>query len=71
MANEFNNFYANIGPQIASAIDTTDKASFDSYMANPAITNFNFEPYSIDDTQKIIDSLKTKTSTGNDGISVQ
>ena len=71
MANEFNNFYANIGPQLASAIDTSNKAPFDSYLKSPATSNFKFEPYTIDDTTKLIASLKTKTSTGNDGISVQ
>ena len=71
MANEFNNFYANIGPQLASAIDTNNKAPFDSYMTTPAKTAFKFNPYTSNDTQKIIDSLKTKASTGNDGISVQ
>ena len=71
MANEFNNFYANIGPQLASSIDTNNKRPFDSYMNNPATTAFNFKHYTTDDTQKIIDSLKTKTSTGNDGISTQ
>ena len=71
IANEFNNFYANIGPQLASAIDTNNKAPFDSYMTTPATTAFKFNQYTLNDTQKIIDSLKTKTSTGNDGISVQ
>ena len=71
MANEFNNFYANIGPELASAIDTNNKAPYHSYLTNPATTKFEFEHYTTDDTQKIIDSLKMKTSTGNDGISTQ
>ena len=71
IANEFNSFYANIGTKLASSIDTQGKAPYDSYLKTPVKSIFKFKPYTNEDTLKLIKSLKTKTSVGHDGISVQ
>ena len=72
MANEFNTFFATIGSKLASTIDTRNKRSYKSYLTKTILTTFKFnctlEP---EDISKILTSLKTKNSTGHDGISVK
>ena len=71
IANEFNNFFANIGPKLATSIKTDGIKNFDSYLRSPIQSTFKFKPYTENDTLKLIQSLKSKTSTGHDGISVR
>ena len=71
MAHEFNYFFANIGSKLASSIDTNNKKPFTSYLNKNISSIFHFELLSAEDTSKIIRKLKTKTSTGHDGISVK
>ena len=71
IANEFNSFFANIGSKLASTIDTRNKKPYTSYLTKTILTSFNFELLTPENTTKIIKSLKTKTSTGHDGISVK
>ena len=71
IANEFNNFFANIGAKLASSIDTSNKKPYKHYLTKNILTSFNFELYELEDTEKLIKSLKTKVSFGSDGISVK
>ena len=71
MADEFNYFFANIGSKLASTIDTSNKKPFNDYLNKIITSSFNFDLLSPNDTMKIIKSLKTKTSTGHDGISTK
>ena len=71
MANEFNRYYANVGAELAAAINTENKAPYNSYLNTPVRSSFKFTPYSNDDTLKLIGSLKSKTSSGYDGVTTQ
>ena len=71
IVNEFNNFYVNVGPKLAATIDTHNKKPFTDYLTKTITTSFNFHLYELEDTEKLIKSLKTKDSFGNDGISVK
>ena len=71
IANEFNTFFANIGAKLASSIDTQNKKPYNHYLTKTIMTSFHFELYEVEDTEKIIKSLKTKDSFGSDGISVK
>ena len=71
IANAFNDFFVNVGPKLAASIDTSNKRPFNSYLTKRILTSFNFSLMDIDSTSKVINSLKTKTSTGHDGISVK
>ena len=70
IADEFNTFFANIGAKLASTIDTQNKKPYDYYLNKTISTSFHFDLYEIEDTEKIIKSLKSKDSFGCDGISV-
>ena len=71
IANGFNSFFVNIGPNLAKIIDTSNKKVFTSYLTKSITSSFNFSLINEEDTLKIISSLKTKHSSGHDGISVK
>ena len=71
IVNEFNKFYVNVGPDLAATIDTHNKKPFTDYLTKNITSSFSFHLYELEDTEKIIKSLKTKDSFGNDGISVK
>ena len=71
IADEFNHFFANIGTKLASKIDSTNKKPYGTYLNKVIHSKFNFCLYDLDDTAKVIKSLKTKDSCGHDGISVK
>ena len=69
IANEFNNFFVNIGPKLARRIDSNNKKPYSSYLDKNITSNFHFTSITADDLSKIIHSLKSKTSSGHDFIS--
>ena len=71
IANEFNIFFTNIGPNLANNINTNNKRTYSSYLTNASASNFYFSPISQDDVSKIIASLRYKSSFGHDGMSTK
>ena len=69
ISNEFNKFFVNIGPTLASKITQSPNMSFNNYLTNPSISNLTFKNVNEDDVLKTIDELKPKTSYGVDNIS--
>ena len=69
IANKFNEYFTNIGPDLASSIDTSNKAPFDSYLNTPCPNSFLFQYTDPADIAKIICQLKPKSSAGYDNIS--
>ena len=71
ITDEFNSFFSNIGAKLASSIDTHNKKPFNHFLKKNILTQFKFELFELEDTEKLIKSLKTKDSFGPDGISVK
>ena len=71
IANEFNIFFANIGPLLASKLDATNKSSFQSYLKQAVHQEFSFKIVEKSDIEKIIKSLKSKTSFGHDEMTTK
>lgn len=69
IADEFNKYYVNVGPKLASEIHTPPNCSFKDYLPSPVGYEFSFEKVNDQIVSKIIESLKPKSSTGIDGIS--
>ena len=69
IANCFNNFFANIGPTLANAINTPHNKSYRNFLTQAITSSFNFSMVSEEETLKVISNLKPKTSTGHDGLS--
>ena len=69
IADEFNKFYVNIGPSLASKITTFQNKSFADYLDDTVNALFSFSPIDKGKVMKIINDLKAKTSSGVDGLS--
>ena len=67
IANEFNQYFANIGSKLAENIPAAPR--FDSYLNNPAETVFSFNLISEHNISNLIKKLKNKSSYGHDCLS--
>ena len=68
IANEFCNYFTNIGPEFASAIPTAQKP-YNSYLKNKITKSIFLAPTDPNEILSIINSLKGKKSCGHDNIS--
>lgn len=69
IANEFNKYFTNIGPNLASQIKSTIGNSHKDYLLNHVTHKFNLQSVSSETVKEIIDKLKNKTSSGIDKLS--
>ena len=69
IANRLNTFFTNIGPKLASQIVTDGNSSYEDFLINPTLHEFNFNQIGEEDVVNVIDKLPSKTSSGVDGIS--
>ena len=72
ISNTFNLYFANIGVNLASEIETqldNNIIDFSQYMDTPASTQLKFKYITETETLKAIDNLENKSSSGHDGIS--
>ena len=68
IAEGFNDFFVNIGPELANKIPSTKKP-FNSFLYNPTIESLFFVPTDEHEILNIIKNLKAKSSAGVDDIS--
>ena len=68
MANAFNLYFANIGANLASEIETQldNTIDFSQYMGLPAATRLQFKCIIETETLKAIDNLENKNSSGHE-----
>ena len=71
IANEFSNFFVNIGPEKASKIDIRNKKSYKSYLTRVVNSEFHFNPIENEFTLKVTNSLLSKSSCGHDELSTK
>ena len=71
IANEFNSFFANIGPLLASNLEVSNKKPFQFYLKHTITSEFCFKPIDSVEIEKIIRSLKSKTSFGYDEMTTK
>ena len=69
IANEFNKFFINIGPQLAESIQIPPNLSYKEFLRHPTNNVFKFKEINVEKVIKTIDSLKPKTSYSTDRIS--
>ena len=70
IANEFNNYFANIGQSLSNSIKQPKNRTFEEYLKNPPTSKRTFKNISEGDTLKIINNLNSKKSSGHDGLSL-
>ena len=69
IVNEFNKYYTEIGPKLASNISIPENQCFKNCLPLRQSNTYHFKSVSDNDIIKVIDSLKLKTSYGIDQIS--
>ena len=69
IANRFNNYFVNIGPNLAKKISKPANLSFKKFLKSPSSHLFKFDPVEHSDIIKVIDSLKNKSSFSHDRLS--
>ena len=63
----FNNFFVNIGPNLASSIPNSHKP-FHHYLNNKNASSLFFDPVVEEEVKDIVNNLNTKKASGFDGI---
>ena len=69
IANRFNEYFVNIGPNLANRITAPSNTSYKDYLTDDIRTSFRFSVVTNVEVSKAIDSLKPKTSFGEDRLS--
>ena len=70
IANGFNDFFVNIGPNLAEKISNPD-VNFEDFMPNPTRENFVFANVTPEIIINTLSRLKSKSSSGEDNISTK
>ena len=68
IANKFNEFFVNVGPDLAKNIKVCDNANIYDYLSNRNCQSMFLESVSEKEIIDIVNSFKSKTSTGYDNI---
>ena len=71
IANNFNSFFTNIGPELSQNIPTHPTLSYKSFLKKYITSTFVFQTIQEKDTAEIINALTPKTSCGYDSISTK
>jgi hypothetical protein len=67
IANKFNEYFTNIGPEIACKLPNTEK-TFNEYLSNRCKNSFFIEPVTKFEVEVEIKNLNSKKSPGYDGV---
>ena len=71
IANRFNSFFTNIGPQLAQNIEDNSSKHFSDFLIDKPDCTYNFQEVDENTIVKIIDKFPCKTSSGPDSISMK
>ena len=69
IVNNFNEYFANIGPNLAAKIKNCHGNSHKNYLRNPSLLKFSFTTVDQSCISKIIDDFALENSSGHDEIS--
>ena len=70
IANKFNEYFINIGPDLAEKIEVNAK-QFEEYLTEPIFSRLQFTDVNDTEIQNIIQNLPSKTSCGFDNLSLK
>ena len=68
IANEFNDYFVNIGPKLASTISSNSESSYCDYLHDPLNNNMYMKPVVSEEIKKIICKFDQNKSAGHDDI---
>ena len=64
----FNNFFTNVGNNLAQSLESSDENAYKNYLGNPIQETLNLTETNPDETQKLIERINPKKSTGSDDL---
>ena len=71
IANKFNEYFINIGPDLAEKIEVNNAKQFEEYLTEPIFSRLQFTNVNDAEIQNIIQNLPSKTSFGFDNLSLK
>ena len=71
IVNKFNEFFINIGPNLINNVSRVSHETHHKYLTRNILTSFNFSLVDENHIVKTLASLRTKNSSGHDGISTK
>ena len=71
IANKFYDFFINIGPSLTKNMPTTRNHNYEKYLTGNILSSFQFDLVDDDTIVKTLHSIKSKSSSGHDGISTK
>ena len=71
IANKFNEYFINIGPDLAEKIEVNNAKQFEEYLTEPIFSRLQFTNVNDAEIQNIIQNLPSKTSCGFDNLSLK
>ena len=71
IAENFNNFFVNIGPVLASKLEKVNHNEFQKYLINPTQHQFEFKNINENDIAQVFRELKSKSSSDIEGLSMK
>ena len=69
IANEFNNYFANVGPNLSSKIQYNGRKTVEYFLRAPTTKRFEFKLTTDEEVLNLIRTLEPKTSSGYDNLS--
>ena len=70
ISNGFNDFFVNVGPDLAKNIVAPDNVDIDKYLNNRTVNSMFLTPITEDEILKIINKIEAKKSTDSSGINM-
>ena len=70
ISNGFNDFFVNVGPELASKIEAPDNVHIDNFLNNRNVNSMFLTPITEDETLKIVNQFDGKSSTDSTGINM-
>ena len=71
ITNKFNDFFINIGPSLTKNMPTTRNHNYGKYLTGNILSSFQFDLVDDDTIVKTLHSIRSKSSSGHDGISTK
>ena len=69
IAEEFNQFFTGIGPQLSNEIKAPSNVTYKTFLTRTITSEFNFTEINASVVQKLITAMAAKSSSGHDNIS--
>ena len=71
IASKFNEYFINIGPNLANKIECRENDSFEKYLTGNYQSNMLLDPITENELEKELENMKSNKSSGYDGVIIK